>query len=191
MPSVRAAAKELQRKYKGQKIIAGVDRLDITKGFVERLIAYRDFLRQYPREHGKIVFVLVGAPSRGEIAAYQKLSAKVDGLVEQINDEFGTAKWLPVDYNNQGLNFEEVTALFQIADVAFIAPLRDGMNLVAKEYIASKKKDGVLILSDTAGADRNYRTPCWSAIKNRLPWWRRWTRLSTCAGAKFAVVSGA
>ncbi len=152
IPAVKAEVKVLKRKYKGQKIIAGVDRLDITKGFVERLIAYREFLRQFPREHGKVVFVLVGAPSRGEIEAYQKLSLKVDKLVSEINDEFSTAKWLPVHYNNQGLNFEAVTALFQIADIAFIAPLRDGMNLVAKEYIASKKKHGVLILSESAGA---------------------------------------
>ena len=151
-PAVKAAVKALEHKYKGLKIIAGVDRLDITKGFIERLNAYRDFLRQHQRELGKVVFVLVGAPSRSEIAAYQKLSTKVDALVVAINKEFGTPKWQPVDYNNQGLNFEEVTALFQIADVAFVAPLRDGMNLVAKEYIASKKKRGVLILSDTAGA---------------------------------------
>lgn len=148
----RAAAKLLKRKYKGKRIIAGVDRLDITKGFVERLEAYREFLRQYPKQHNKIVFVLVGAPSRGEIEAYKALSRQVSQLVDEINDEFGTKDWLPVDYNDKGLNFEEVTALFQIADVAFVAPLRDGMNLVAKEYIASKKKNGVLILSDTAGA---------------------------------------
>ncbi len=151
-PAVKTAVKSLQRKYKGLKIIAGVDRLDITKGFVERLTAYRDFLRQHRREIGKVVFVLVGAPSRGEIAAYQKLSSKVDALVGAINQEFGTPDWQPIDYNNQGLSFEQVTALYQIADVAFVAPLRDGMNLVAKEYIASKKKHGVLILSDTAGA---------------------------------------
>ena len=152
LPAVKAAVKEYKKKYKGQKIIAGVDRLDITKGFVERLVAYRNFLRQYSREHGKVVFVLVGAPSRGEIDAYKELSKKVDALVAQINTEFGTPAWQPVDYNNKGLPFEKVTALFQIADVAFIAPLRDGMNLVAKEYVASKKKHGVLILSDTAGA---------------------------------------
>lgn len=151
-PAVKSAVKELQKKYKGLKIIAGVDRLDITKGFIERLTAYRDFLRQHRNEIGKVVFVLVGAPSRGEIAAYQTLSIKVESLVQAINQEFGTPTWQPIDYNNQGLNFEEVTALFQIADVAFVAPLRDGMNLVAKEYIASKKKHGVLILSDTAGA---------------------------------------
>lgn len=152
LPAVKAEVKALKQKYKGQKIIAGVDRLDITKGFVERLVAFREFLRQYPQEIGRVVFVLVGAPSRGEIEAYQKLSRKVDGLVAEINKEFGTLKWQPVHYNNQGLNFEAVTALFQIADIAFVAPLRDGMNLVAKEYIASKKKHGVLILSDTAGA---------------------------------------
>ena len=151
-PAVKTAVSLLQKKYKGLKIIAGVDRLDITKGFIERLTAYRDFLRQHQNELGKVVFVLVGAPSRGEIAAYQKLSTKVEALVQAINQEFGTPQWQPVDYNNQGLKFEEVTALFQIADVAFVAPLRDGMNLVAKEYIASKKQHGVLILSDTAGA---------------------------------------
>ena len=151
-PAVKAAVKELKRKHKGMRIIAGVDRLDITKGFIERLNAYRDFLRQHQREIGKVVFVLVGAPSRGEIEAYQHLSSKVDTLVAAINSEFGTPRWQPVEYNNQGLSFEELTALFQIADVAFVAPLRDGMNLVAKEYIASKKKHGVLILSDTAGA---------------------------------------
>jgi len=148
----KAAAKELKKKYKGKRVIAGVDRLDITKGFVERLEAYREFLRQYPQQHNKIVFVLVGAPSRGEIEAYKSLSRQVSELVVEINDEFGTKDWLPVDYNDKGLNFEEVTALFQIADIAFVAPLRDGMNLVAKEYIASKKKNGVLILSETAGA---------------------------------------
>ena len=152
LPAVKTEVKALKHKFKGQKIIAGVDRLDITKGFAERLIAFRSFLRQYPQEIGRVVFVLVGAPSRGEIDAYKKLSRRIDSLVIEINQEFGTPKWQPVHYNNQGLNFEAVTALFQIADVAFVAPLRDGMNLVAKEYIASKKKHGVLILSETAGA---------------------------------------
>ncbi|MDB5175838.1 MAG: hypothetical protein JWM81_696 [Candidatus Saccharibacteria bacterium] len=152
LPAVKKAAKQFRRKYRGRRIIAGVDRLDITKGFVERLTAYNDFLAQNPKLHGKVVFVLVGAPSRGEIDAYKKLSAKVEKQVAAINARFGTPKWQPVDYNNQGLPFEEVTALFQVADVAFIAPLRDGMNLVAKEFIASKRKGGVLVLSDTAGA---------------------------------------
>lgn len=152
LPSVKKAAKDFKRKYKGMKVIAGVDRLDITKGFVERLKAYQTFLQQNPKQHGKVVFALVGAPSRGEIAAYKTLSTHVEALVEDINAEFGTATWLPVDYNNKGLPFEHVTALFQIADVAFIAPIRDGMNLVAKEFIASKRKSGVLILSETAGA---------------------------------------
>jgi trehalose 6-phosphate synthase/phosphatase len=152
LPSVKAAVKEFKHKYKGMKVIAGVDRLDITKGFLERLRAYQTFLRQNPKEHGKVVFALVGAPSRGEITAYKTLSHNVEALVADINAEFGTASWAPVDYNNKGLPFEYVTALFQIADVAFIAPIRDGMNLVAKEFIASKRKSGVLILSQTAGA---------------------------------------
>ncbi|MDB5168728.1 MAG: hypothetical protein JWO41_84 [Candidatus Saccharibacteria bacterium] len=152
LPAVQQAVREFRKKYKGLKIITGVDRLDITKGFVERLEAYREFLRRNPRQRGKVVFALVGAPSRGDLAAYKQLSQKVSKLVEEINQTYGKRNWAPVDYNDKGLPFESVAGLFQIADVAFVTPLRDGMNLVAKEFIASKKRSGVLILSSTAGA---------------------------------------
>lgn len=152
LPAVKAAAKEYSRKYKGKKIIAGVDRLDITKGFVERLTAYHTFLERNPKQRGKVVFVLVGAPSRGEVAAYQRLAKRVKKLVTEINGTYGNSRWQPVDYIDQAIPFEQVTALFQVANVAFIAPVRDGMNLVAKEYIASRRKNGILILSQTAGA---------------------------------------
>ena len=152
LPAVKKSVKLLRRKYKGKRVIAAVDRLDISKGFIERLKAYRIFLTNNPKLVGKVIFVLVGAPSRGEIAAYQKLSQRVDELVAAINDEFSTTRWQPVEYIHRAIPFEEVTALFQVADIAFIAPLRDGMNLVAKEFIASKAKHGILILSETAGA---------------------------------------
>jgi trehalose 6-phosphate synthase/phosphatase len=152
LPEVKQAAREFRKKYRGLKIIAGVDRLDYTKGFVERLEAYRQFLERNPKQHGKVIFALVGAPSRGDIAAYKRLSERVAALVNEINATYGRHNWQPVDYNNKGLPFESVSALFQIADVGFVTPLRDGMNLVAKEFIASKKRSGVLILSTTAGA---------------------------------------
>lgn len=152
LPAVKKSVKLLKRKYKGKRVIAAVDRLDISKGFIERLKAYRDFLATNPKRLGKVIFVLVAAPSRGEIAAYQKLAARVETMVAAINEEFSTPKWQPVEYVNRAIPFEDVSALFQVADIAFIAPLRDGMNLVAKEFIASNPKNGILILSETAGA---------------------------------------
>ncbi len=151
LPDVKRAVRRMRAKYAGLKVIAGVDRLDITKGFIERLQAYREFLSRNPRQRRKVVFVLVGAPSRSDVPAYKKLAKDVDKLVGAINDQFGTKSWKPVDYI-KGLPFHDVTALFQIADVGFVTPRKDGMNLVAKEFIASRRKSGVLILSEGAGA---------------------------------------
>jgi trehalose 6-phosphate synthase/phosphatase len=148
---VKDAVKKFKKQYKGYKLIACVDRLDPSKGLVERLQAYREFLVQNPKIRGKVILCMVAAPSRTDVIAYKNLKKRLDNLVRAVNSEFGTNRWQPVDYIN-GLPFEEVTALYRVADVAFIAPLRDGMNLVAKEFVASKKRDGVLILSETAGA---------------------------------------
>ncbi|HEY1064345.1 MAG TPA: bifunctional alpha,alpha-trehalose-phosphate synthase (UDP-forming)/trehalose-phosphatase [Candidatus Saccharimonadales bacterium] len=151
--TVRTAVLKYKLRYRGQKIIVAVDRLDPSKGLVERLEAYREFLQNnYKKMRGKVVFSMVVAPSRTEVAAYKKLQAKLDVLVTEINAEFGTRRWQPIDYINESLPFEEVSALLQVADIAFIAPIRDGMNLVAKEYVASRRGGGVLILSETAGA---------------------------------------
>lgn len=149
---VRAAVVKYKLRYRGQKVIVAVDRLDPSKGLVERLEAYRDFLRKNPKLHRKVVLSMVAAPSRTDIDVYRKLGEKLGKLAREINEEFGTRRWQPIDYMNQSLPFQEVSALLQIADVAFIAPIRDGMNLVAKEYVASRQKTGVLILSETAGA---------------------------------------
>jgi trehalose 6-phosphate synthase/phosphatase len=148
---VKAAVKKYRRKYRGYKLIVTVDRLDPSKGLIERLKAYRELLEQNPKLRGKVVLCMVAAPSRTDIIAYQQLKKRLDALIQDINNRFGTADWQPVDYI-EGLPFEEVTALFRVAKVAFIAPLQDGMNLVAKEFIASQHRDGVLVLSQTAGA---------------------------------------
>jgi trehalose 6-phosphate synthase/phosphatase len=152
LSDVKATAKFYKKKYKGKKVIVSVDRLDPSKGLVERLKAYKQFLDEHPSSIGKVVFVMVAAPSRTDLARYRNLGRRLDKLAEEINEELAVGKWRPIEYINEGMPFEGVSALFQIADVAFIAPLRDGMNLTAKEFVASNKAGGALILSDTAGA---------------------------------------
>ena len=150
---VKHEVKRLQRQYKGTRVILTVDRLDPTKGLVERLQAYEKFLNRTPKLHGKVVMVMLAVPSRTEIDQYKQLRSRLEALVIRVNKKYGTATWQPVDYMYTSLPFEQLAALYQIADVAFIAPLRDGMNVVAKEYIASRSKQtGALILSATAGA---------------------------------------
>ena len=142
-----------RKKYGRKKVILTVDRLDPTKGLVQRLEAYEMFLAQNPQMHTKVVMVMLATPSRTEIEEYKALKTHVEQLVTSINETYGVAGWLPVDYKYETLPYERVVALYKIADVAFITPIRDGMNLVAKEYIAAKQNsDGVLILSETAGA---------------------------------------
>ncbi|MEK7599491.1 MAG: bifunctional alpha,alpha-trehalose-phosphate synthase (UDP-forming)/trehalose-phosphatase [Patescibacteria group bacterium] len=150
--AVKRAVRRYRKRYKRQTVIVAVDRLDPSKGLIERLKAYGKLLERKPRLRGKIVFAMVAAPSRTDIPAYKQLSKRLDALVTDINDTYGTSKWRPIDYINVALPFEEVTALFRIADIAFIVPLRDGMNLAAKEFVASKRRSGILILSQTAGA---------------------------------------
>jgi trehalose 6-phosphate synthase/phosphatase len=149
---VKALAKTYDRKYRNIKVIASVDRLDPTKGLAERLRAYEKFLDDYPKHRGKVTFVMVAAPSRANIAEYKDLAKRLDRLAFDINLKYSTKKWKPLEYINEPIPFEHVNALFQIADVAFITPIKDGMNLTAKEFIASNKRGGVLILSNTAGA---------------------------------------
>lgn len=151
--SVRAAVRRLTYRYRGKKVILSVDRLDPTKGLYERLQAYQQLLASNPGLRRKVVFVMLAVPSRTEIPAYQELKKRVEALVMNINQQYGSTLWQPVEYLYKSMPFEQLSALYRRADVAFIAPLRDGMNLVAKEYVASKhRRDGVLVLSSTAGA---------------------------------------
>jgi trehalose 6-phosphate synthase/phosphatase len=148
----------IQRKYKGKKIILTVDRLDPTKGFMERLDAYETFLTETPALHGKVVMLMLAVPSRGEVEAYRRLKVDVEAKVKSINKQFGNKQWKPVAYMYKSVSFEVLNALYQAADVAFVAPIRDGMNLVAKEYVASQNTNkGILILSETAGAAQELR----------------------------------
>ncbi len=150
---VRKEVRKLRRKHKKHKVIVTVDRLDITKGFIERLRAYQTLLKENLDLHNRVVMIMLAIPTRSEIKAYKDLRVKVEALVIEINKTFGNTKWKPIDYMHQTVPFEQLSAMYQVADVAFVAPVKDGMNLVAKEYIASHtNSNGVLVLSETAGA---------------------------------------
>ena len=136
-----------------KKIIFSVDRQDYTKGLMNRLNGFEYFLQKYPEWHGKVVFILNIVPSRSDIPAYLERKKMIEEKIGSINGKFSSLSWQPVIYRYNHLAFNEMVALYQAADVALITPLRDGMNLVAKEYVASCASGrGVLILSELAGA---------------------------------------
>jgi trehalose 6-phosphate synthase/phosphatase len=135
------------------KLLVGVDRLDYTKGIPRRLLAYERMLEAHPDLREQVRLVQVAVPSRTNVEAYQEFRTLVDSLVGRINGAFGTPRWVPVHYIYRGLSEPELVALYRAADVMLVTPLRDGMNLVAKEFVASRiDGDGVLILSEFAGA---------------------------------------
>ncbi|HJW15522.1 MAG TPA: bifunctional alpha,alpha-trehalose-phosphate synthase (UDP-forming)/trehalose-phosphatase [Flavisolibacter sp.] len=142
----------LEEKFFNQKLIFSVDRLDYTKGLNYRLDGYEEFLNQYPKWREKVVFILNVIPSRDAIQTYSERKRSIEEKVSTINGKFSTLHWQPLIYRYNHLTFEELCALYQVADVAVITPLRDGMNLVAKEYVASCIDKGVLILSELTGA---------------------------------------
>lgn len=151
-PEVKEAASKLGEKMKGIKVLLSVDRLDYTKGVPNRLRAFRDFLRKNPEYIKKIVLILIIVPSRIGVDQYQEMKNTLDKLISDINGELGSIDWQPVIYQYRHIPFDHLVALYSLADIALITPLRDGMNLVAKEYLASKRKNGTLILSEMAGA---------------------------------------
>lgn len=144
---------ELKERFKGGKIILSVDRLDYTKGIPERLRAFRKLLQRWPEMRGRVALIQVAVPSRERIPMYHQLRREVDELVGKVNGEFGSADWSPVIYLRRGIPKTELVALYAAADVAWVSPLRDGLNLVAKEYVACNEAgDGALVLSEFAGA---------------------------------------
>jgi trehalose 6-phosphate synthase/phosphatase len=150
--------KEIQRirkKVGERKIILSIDRLDYTKGIIHRLEAFDYFLEKNPKYREKVTLIHVAVPSRARVEHYRMLKKQVDELVGQINGKYGTIGWMPVWYLYRFLSFPNLLALYNIADVGLITPLKDGMNLIAKEFIATKiDGQGVLILTEMAGAAR-------------------------------------
>lgn len=149
----RKRREELREIYKGKKIILGVERLDYTKGLIHRLQAVDLFLSACSNR-GDIVFVLICVPSREDVAAYKDLLAMVESQVGQINGRYATVENTPIHFIHNPVDFTELCALYSLSDVAMVTPLRDGMNLVAKEYVACQEEEdaGVLLLSEFAGA---------------------------------------
>ncbi len=152
-PEAEAHLAELRESYRDRAVLLGVDRLDYTKGIPERLMAFGSFLERNPRWVGKVTLVQVSVPSRVNVDEYQDLKAEVDGLVGRINGRFGTAGYVPVHYIFRNLDRRYLMALYRRADVALVTPIRDGLNLVCKEFVAAKGHEpGVLVLSEFAGA---------------------------------------
>jgi trehalose 6-phosphate synthase/phosphatase len=152
-PETATHLRELRERYHGQQIIIAVDRLDYTKGIPQRMRTYRRLLTQHPGLNGKVVLIQVAVPSREGIGEYQDLRSELNELVGEINGALATAHWTPIVYLRQGVSRQELAALYALADVAWVTPLRDGLNLVAKEYCACKPDgNGVLVLSEFAGA---------------------------------------
>ncbi|WP_027893955.1 alpha,alpha-trehalose-phosphate synthase (UDP-forming) [Calidithermus chliarophilus] len=147
---VRRAAEELRQQV-GTPFLLGVDRLDYTKGIPERLEAFGEYLGRHPEAHGKVTLVQIAVPSREQVDAYRQLREQIDRLVGRINGTYGRAGWTPVHYITRGFERRELVAHYLAADVMLVTPLRDGLNLVAKEFAAVAER-GVLILSEFAGA---------------------------------------
>lgn len=152
-PEVIAEAHELKQKIPRQSIVLGVDRLDYTKGIPERLKAFGRFLEQNPEMCGRATLVQLVVPSREDVPSYKVLRRTIEQSVSEINGRFGRPGWTPVIYMYRSVTPRELVALYRAADAALVTPLRDGLNLVAKEFCASHNDNsGVLILSEFAGA---------------------------------------
>ncbi|MCI0350372.1 MAG: trehalose-6-phosphate synthase [Acidobacteriales bacterium] len=152
-PGVLSQAAEIQGSVGSREIILGIDRLDYTKGIPERLSGFRALLRRHPELHGRVVLLQVIVPSREAIPQYHDLKERIEREVSAINGEFGQPSWTPVIYLHKCLTSSELLAYYRAAHVALITPLKDGMNLVAKEFCATRSDQrGVLVLSEFAGA---------------------------------------
>ena len=152
-PEVIATADKIRRDAGGRRILLGVDRLDYTKGIPRRLTSIERLLTREPELRDEIRYIQIAVPSRGEVDSYQRFRRLVEEAVGRINGTCGTLRSAPVHYVHQSVSIRELVALYLAADVMLVTPLRDGMNLVAKEFLASRvDEDGVLVLSEFAGA---------------------------------------
>ncbi|MFW2831587.1 alpha,alpha-trehalose-phosphate synthase (UDP-forming) [Sphingomonas sp. ID0503] len=153
-PRARLTYRQMRDSAVGRDMIVGVDRLDYSKGLEERFLGYERFLREHPEERKEIFLLQIAPPSRGEVGSYQKIRTALEGLAGRINGAYADLDWVPIRYVNQGYARIELAGVYRAAKIGLVTPLRDGMNLVAKEYIAAQDPEdpGVLILSRFAGA---------------------------------------
>ncbi|WP_081579810.1 alpha,alpha-trehalose-phosphate synthase (UDP-forming) [Methanomassiliicoccus luminyensis] len=153
---VHKRAAKLRRKMDVERVLLGVDRLDYTKGILNRFLAFERFLDSNPKYMGKVSFVQVASPSRSLIHEYREMKRQVEETVGRINGRFQTPNWTPIVYINRHIPSDELLVLYELADVAMVTPVIDGMNLVAKEYVTVNDQ-GALILSEFAGASEEMK----------------------------------
>ncbi len=155
-PAHQRYASRLHDSLSGRPLILSVDRLDYSKGLRPRFIAFERFLERYPHHHGAVVFMQIAPPSRGDIETYREIRRALEAEAGRINGRFAEVDWMPLRYLNRGFARSALMPLYAEAQVGLVTPLRDGMNLVAKEYVAAQNPDnpGVLVLSQFAGAAR-------------------------------------
>jgi len=152
-PDTLEFVKKFREGIGDRKVVLSVDRLDYSKGIPDRLLAFRKFLEDNPQYHGKVSLILIVVPSRHRVPSYGRLKDDVDELVGKINGYFADMHWRPIHYFYRSYSLPELSAFYVMSDIAMITPIRDGMNLVCKEYVASRThRDGVLILSEMAGS---------------------------------------
>ncbi|MFW5967663.1 MAG: alpha,alpha-trehalose-phosphate synthase (UDP-forming), partial [Persicimonas sp.] len=143
----------LQQGFGDLKMLLGIDRLDYTKGLIERFRAFEELLERHPEHREEVVLFQLVVPSRESVPEYRALKADIDRIVGRINGRFSTSRWQPIHYLYNTVEVEELTALYRHASVGVVTPLCDGMNLVSKEFCASQvDENGALILSEFAGA---------------------------------------
>lgn len=147
--------KEFKAQLGDQKLILTIDRLDYSKGIPQRLHGFNQLLHDHKDLHGKVSMIMIVVPSRDQVQSYKELKEEIDLLVGRINATYSTLNWKPVQYFYREFPFHELSAFYSMSDIALVTPLRDGMNLVCKEFVASKvDHKGVLILSEMAGASK-------------------------------------
>ncbi|HSR65756.1 MAG TPA: alpha,alpha-trehalose-phosphate synthase (UDP-forming) [Xanthomonadaceae bacterium] len=155
----KPSVQRLRASLTDRALAIGVDRLDYSKGLPERFRAFQRYLERHPEQRGHLTFLQIAPPSRGEVPEYQALRSTLEGLAGHINGLHAAPDWTPVRYINRNFAHDVLTGFYRAADVGLVTPLRDGMNLVAKEFVASQdgKDPGVLVLSRFAGAESELR----------------------------------
>ena len=149
----------MRREYSRRKLLVGVDRLDYSKGLPHRMRAFREMLQRYPDTHNSATLIQIASPSREDVSAYTDILHELESLCGSINGNFGELDWMPVRYMHRTVARARLPGLYRASRVALVTPLRDGMNLVAKEFIAAQdpQDPGVLVLSRFAGAAEQLR----------------------------------
>lgn len=159
-PEIQQRAQEIRTYYNNRKFILSIDRLDYSKGIIERLRAFEALLKTYPEFQNEVILYMLVVPSRDTVPKYKELHDEINRMVGQINAVYGNNEWTPISYFYNSYDFKELSALYVASDICLVTSLRDGMNLVCKEFIASKEvNNGVLILSEMAGASKELIGP--------------------------------